>query len=90
MGKEDNTKSMKYVWNILKTTISTIKDVDFPSYCIVLIYTILSQFSYNFETFLSTTGATVSWFLQPWDEEVEQPSPKCIRRECTRILTFDK
>ena len=31
----------------------------------LLIY-VFFQSSCNFETFLSTTGATVPWFLQPW------------------------
>ena len=49
---------------VLQNTASTNSNVDFASYFEVLIDRYF-QSSYNFETFLSTTGTTVQCFLRP-------------------------
>ena len=61
---------MKYVWNMKKSTlifdilIQPLPILDFAP-CFYVLIDIFFQSSYNFETFLSTTGTTVPCFLRP-------------------------
>ena len=59
MGKEDITKSIKYVWNILKTMISF--SILLQPIKMLIFHHILfsSQFSYNFENYHGCQGTMV-------------------------------